>query len=210
VSSKANSTPFGRIGGEARSGGGSKPTGGAAAKRGGVCVNKPPGRVCVLKTPRAPLGRKIASLRRAKPPPRAAVRRPPAPPGPVPAVPGAQAGIGRGRGINGGALYLSSRRDKASRGRPTGPRSHCLDVQQAARTSEAASKGPCACFGISLSLTRSRRAPYRCCGWDMPQCRRRDCHDPVDRWNRPKLPPLRSARGVQGTRVIWPLAPPAK
>jgi hypothetical protein len=44
---KANSTPFGRIGEEARSGGGSKPTGGVVAKRGGVCVNRPPGRVCV-------------------------------------------------------------------------------------------------------------------------------------------------------------------
>jgi hypothetical protein len=35
---KANSTPFGRIGGGARSGGGPKPTGGATGKRGGVCV----------------------------------------------------------------------------------------------------------------------------------------------------------------------------
>jgi hypothetical protein len=48
---KANSTPFGRIGEQARSGGGSKPTGGAAAtgKRGGVCVDIPSGGlwVCV-------------------------------------------------------------------------------------------------------------------------------------------------------------------
>jgi hypothetical protein len=38
MSLKANSTPFGRIGGGARSGGGPKPTGGATGKRGGVCV----------------------------------------------------------------------------------------------------------------------------------------------------------------------------
>ena len=38
MSLKVNSTPFGRIGEEARSGGGSKPKGGATGKRGGVYV----------------------------------------------------------------------------------------------------------------------------------------------------------------------------